>query len=304
MKVFITGVSGQLGHDVLREVQRRGCHGIGSVGRVASAGSEFIPLDITDASAVDRVFSETRPDALIHCAAWTDVDGAEDPVNRETVYRINAVGTENLARAALAVNAKMVYVSTDYISGGQGAHPMQPEDRNFVPLNWYGRTKLAGELAVSSVMSKYFIVRTAWMFGANGKNFVNTMVNLGRTHDTVCVVNDQIGTPTYTRDLARLLVDMIETEQYGYYHATNAGGYISWYDFAKEIYRQAGLFTEVIPVSTAEFRRSRAARPLNSRLDISKLAENGFQPLPDWKDALTRYLKEAKLYYGTDPCRT
>ena len=232
---------------------------------------------------------------IVHCAAWTNVDGAEDPEKKAIVHKINVEGTKNMAEAAKAVDAKIVYLSTDYVFDGQGERPWQPDDKNYAPLNYYGQTKLEGELAVSETVDKYFIVRIAWVFGLNGKNFIKTMVNVGRTHDTVRVVNDQIGTPTYTFDLARLLVDMIETDKYGYYHATNEGGYISWYDFTKEIYRQAGMDTKVIPVTTEEYGLSVAARPFNSRLDKSKLKEAGFTPLPDWKDAVARYLKEADL---------
>ena len=304
MKIFVTGVGGQLGHDVMNELARRGYEGIGSdIHPVYSGiqdGSDVtaIPyrgLDITDRDAVFAVIEEIKPDVIVHCAAWTNVDGAEDPEKKAIVHKINVEGTKNMAEAAKAVDAKIVYLSTDYVFDGQGERPWQPDDKNYAPLNYYGQTKLEGELAVSETMDKYFIVRIAWVFGLNGKNFIKTMVNVGRTHDTVRVVNDQIGTPTYTFDLARLLVDMIETDKYGYYHATNEGGYISWYDFTKEIYRQAGMDTKVIPVTTEEYGLSVAARPFNSRLDKSKLKEAGFTPLPDWKDAVARYLKEADL---------
>ena len=252
---------------------------------------EYVQLDITDHEAVQKVISDIRPDVIIHCAAWTAVDAAEDEENKPKVYAINAVGTRNIAEAARAADAKMIYISTDYVFDGQGERPWQPDDKNYAPLNVYGQTKLEGELAVSSLLTKYFIVRIAWVFGVNGKNFIKTMLRVGKSHDTVRVVNDQIGTPTYTLDLARLLVDMAETERYGYYHATNEGGYISWYDFTCEIYRQAGMNTRVLPVTTAEYGLSKAARPFNSRLDKSKLREAGFTPLPDWKDALARYLE-------------
>ena len=242
-----------------------------------------------------EVVSKIHPDVIIHCAAWTNVDGAEDAENRAKVDAVNHLGTQYLAEAARAVDAKMIYVSTDYVFNGQGTDPWQPDDKSYAPLNVYGQSKLAGELAVAGTLEKYYIVRTAWVFGLNGKNFVKTMVNVGRTHDAVRVVSDQIGTPTYTKDLARLLADMAESEKYGYYHATNEGGYISWYDFTREIYRQTGLDTKVIPVTTEEYGLSKAKRPFNSRLDKSKLIENGFRPLPDWKDALGRYLMEAKL---------
>lgn len=303
MKVFVTGVGGQLGHDVVNELAQRGHEGVGSDIQEGYSGIAdgtavttvpYIQLDITNRDAVERVIGEIRPDAIIHCAAWTAVDAAEDEENQPKVHAINAVGTQNIAEAAKAVDAKMLYLSTDYVFDGQGTRPWQPDDKNYAPLNVYGQSKLDGELAVCSTIEKYFIVRIAWVFGLNGKNFIKTMLNVGKTHPQVLVVNDQIGTPTYTLDLARLLVDMIETEKYGYYHATNdeGGQYISWYDFTKEIYRQAGMDTEVLPVTTVEYGLSKATRPFNSRLDKSKLVNEGFQPLPDWKDALTRYLKE------------
>jgi len=304
MKVFVTGVGGQLGHDVMNELAKRGYDGTGSDIKPEYSGIKddsavtvmpYVGLDITDKESVLATISEIKPDAIIHCAAWTAVDAAEDPEKKNIVHKINAEGTKNIAEVAKAVDAKMVYLSTDYVFDGQGERPWQPDDKNYAPLNYYGQTKLEGELAVSETIDKYFIVRIAWVFGLNGKNFIKTMVNVGRTHDTVRVVNDQIGTPTYCFDLARLLVDMIETEKYGYYHATNEGGYISWYDFTCEIYRQAGMDTKVVPVTTEEYGLSVAARPFNSRLDKSKLVEAGFTPLPDWKDAVSRYLKEADL---------
>lgn len=304
MKVFVTGVGGQLGHDVMNELARRGYSGIGSDIRESYSGIQdgsavtempYVPLDITDREAVIRTVKELDPDVIVHCAAWTAVDAAEDEEKKPLVYNINVNGTRNMAEAARAVDAKMVYLSTDYVFNGKGERPWEPDDKDYAPLNYYGQTKLEGELAVSELLSKYFIVRIAWVFGLNGKNFIKTMVNVGRTHDTVRVVNDQIGTPTYCFDLARLLVDMIETEKYGYYHATNEGGFISWYDFTCEIYRQAGIQAEVIPVSTEEYGLSVAARPFNSRLNKSKLTEAGFEPLPAWQDAVKRYLKEADL---------
>ena len=304
MKVFVTGVGGQLGHDVVNELAKRGHEAIGSDLAPAYSGiadgsavtkAPYVQLDITDKDAVARVFSEIRPEAVIHCAAWTAVDAAEDEDKRELVHRINAEGTSYIAEAAKAVDAKMLYLSTDYVFDGQGERPWEPDDKCYAPLNVYGQSKLDGEKAVSSTLEKYFIVRIAWVFGLNGKNFIKTMINVGKTHDTVRVVNDQVGTPTYTLDLARLLADMIESEKYGYYHATNEGGYISWYDFCKEFYRQYGLKTKVIPVTTAEYGLSKAARPFNSRLDKSKLADAGFTPLPAWQDAVARYLKEAEL---------
>ena len=301
MKVFVTGVAGQLGHDVMNELAARGLEGVGTDLAPSYSGINdgsavtrmpYVSLNITDEDAVDRVISEVKPDVIVHCAAWTAVDAAEDEENRPKVMAINVDGTRNIARAARKADAKMVYISTDYVFDGQGTEPWKPDCRDYAPLNVYGKSKLGGELAVSEILEKYFIVRIAWVFGLNGKNFIRTMLNVGRTHSEVRVVNDQIGTPTYTLDLARLLVDMIETDKYGYYHATNEGGYISWYDFTKEIYRQAGMQTRVTPVTTAEYGLSKAARPFNSRLDKSKLVENGFQPLPDWKDALHRFLVE------------
>ena len=308
MKVLVTGAGGQLGHDVIEELEKRGhiavgsdmkltpsiSKGIGTLGSVACSPG-FVKMDITDRDQVLEVLAEIRPDAVIHCAAWTDVDAAEKEENRKTVHDINVEGTENIAMAAKTVNAKMVYMSTDYVFNGKGETPWHPEDKNYAPLNYYGRTKLDGELVVARLIEKYFIVRTAWVFGLNGNNFVKTMAALGKAHDTIRVINDQIGTPTYTRDLAELITDMIETEEYGYYHATNEGGYVSWYDFACEIYCLLGMKTSIFPVTTEEYGLSAAARPMNSRLDKSKLSEAGFSPLPDWQDALRRYLKEAEL---------
>lgn len=302
MKVFVTGVCGQLGHDCVNELISRGYEAVGSdiqpiysgiADESAVTTASYVQLDITDRDAVQEKIAEIKPDAIIHCAAWTNVDGAED--KKDIVHQINAVGTQNIADAAKTVDAKMLYLSTDYVFDGQGTRPWEPDDKCYAPLNVYGQSKLDGELAVSSTLNKYFIVRIAWVFGLNGKNFIKTMINVGKTHDTVRVVNDQIGTPTYTLDLARLLVDMIETEKYGYYHATNEGGYISWYDFCEEFYEQYGLTTTVIPVTTAEYGLSVAARPFNSRLEKSKLVEAGFTPLPTWQDAVSRYLKEAQL---------
>ncbi len=304
MKIFITGVGGQLGHDVVNEAAQRGHDAVGSDITPSYSGIQdnsavvstlYVPLDITDPNAVANKIQEIKPDAIIHCAAWTAVDAAEDEENKERVHAINADGTKHIAEAAKAINAKMLYLSTDYVFDGKGERPWQPDDTCYAPLNVYGQSKLDGELAVSSILDKYFIVRIAWVFGLNGKNFIKTMINVGKSHNTVRVVNDQIGTPTYTIDLARLLVDMIETDKYGYYHATNEGGYISWYDFCCEFYRQYGLSTTVIPVSTAEYGLSKALRPFNSRLDKSKLMASGFTPLPTWQDAVSRYLKEAQL---------
>ena len=300
MKVFVTGVGGQLGHDVMNELAKRGHAGVGSdiapaysgiQGGNAVCGMPYVQLDITDGAAVSRVLNEVRPDAVIHCAAWTAVDAAEDEVNRPKVQAINVDGTRHIAEVCRALGCKLMYISTDYVFNGQGTEPWQPDCADFAPLNVYGESKLGGEEAVRALVEKYFIVRIAWVFGLNGNNFIKTMLKLGKTHDTLRVVNDQIGTPTYTLDLARLLVDMIETEKYGHYHATNEGGYISWADFAKEIFRQAGMNVNVIPVTTAEYGLSKATRPFNSRLDKGRLAENGFVPLQDWKDAVSRYIK-------------
>ena len=295
MKAFVTGVGGQLGHDVMDELAKRGYEGIGS-DILPSVGSSYpyVQLDITDASAVEKAISEVKPDVVVHCAAWTAVDAAEDEENMAKVKAINVDGTQNIANVCKKLDCKMIYISTDYVFNGQGTEPWLPDCKDYAPQNVYGQSKLDGELAVSNTLDKYFIVRIAWVFGVNGKNFIKTMLNVGKTHDEVRVVSDQIGTPTYTLDLSRLLVDMAETEKYGYYHATNEGGYISWYDFTVEIYKQAGMSTKVTPVTTAEYGLSKAARPFNSRLDKSKLVENGFKPLPTWQDALARYLKEIK----------
>ncbi len=308
MKVFVTGVGGQLGHDVMNELAKRGYEGIGSDIAPVYSGIQdgtavtsmpYVQMDITDQDSVKEVIRQAAPDAVVHCAAWTAVDAAEDEENREKVRLVNVVGTQNIADICKELDIKMLYLSTDYVFDGQGETPWQPDCKDYKPLNVYGETKLAGELAVSETLDKFFIVRIAWVFGKNGKNFIKTMINLGKTHDTLSVVNDQIGTPTYTFDLAKLLVDMIVTDKYGYYHATNEGGFISWYDFTKEIFRQACELghpeyakVTVNSVTTAQYGVSKAARPFNSRLDKSKLTENGFTPLPDWKDALNRYLKE------------
>ncbi len=309
MKILVTGVGGQLGHDVMNELSRRGHEGIGSdIQKTYSGISDgtavtslpYVQMDITDSSSVDRILTEIHPDAVIHCAAWTAVDAAEEEDKVQKVFAVNAGGTENIAKVCKKLDAKMLYLSTDYVFDGQGETPWEADCREYRPLNVYGQTKLEGELAVAGILEKYFIVRIAWVFGVNGSNFIRTMLQVGKTHDTIRVVNDQIGTPTYTDDLARLLVDMIETEKYGYYHATNEGGYISWYDFALEIFRQAAAMGEeqydsdhlrIVPVTTEEYGESKAKRPFNSRLDKSKLAANGFTPLPAWQDALKRYLE-------------
>lgn len=285
MKVLVTGVGGQLGYDVVNELKRRGHEAV---------GVDVNEMDITDETQVTEVMNAVNPDAVIHCAAWTAVDAAEEEENIEKVRAVNVNGTQNVVNECKKLGCKMIYISTDYVFDGKGIKPWQPDCKDYKPLSVYGQTKLEGELAVANALDKYFIVRIAWVFGSNGKNFVKTMLNLGKKYDTLRVVNDQIGTPTYTFDLARLLVDMAESEEYGYYHATNEGGYISWYDFACEIFKQTGYTTKVVPVSTAEYGLSKAARPFNSRLDKTKLKERGFEPLPVWKDALERYLKEIR----------
>ena len=313
MKVFVTGVAGQLGHDVMNELAERGYEGIGSDIAPEYSGVQdgtpvtvmpYVQMDITDAQAAEEKITAAAPDVVVHCAAWTAVDLAEDEDKVEKVRAINADGTKNIAAVCKKLNCKMVYISTDYVFDGQGTEAWKPDCKDYKPLNVYGKTKLEGELAVAENLTKYFIVRIAWVFGKNGKNFIKTMLNIGKTHDEIRVVNDQIGTPTYTFDLARLLADMIETEKYGYYHATNEGGYISWYDFTVEIFRQAAELghqeyakerLRVVPVTTAEYGISKAARPFNSRLDRGKIAENGFEPLPSWQDALGRYLREIEF---------
>ena len=301
MKICVTGVCGQLGHDVMNELARRGHEALGSDLAPVYSGVQdgsavctmpYEQLDITDAKAVQEWLLSAQPDAVIHCAAWTAVDAAEAPENREKVWTINAGGTRHIAQACEQLGCKMMYMSTDYVFDGQGTMPWQPDCENYAPLNVYGQTKLEGEQAVRALVGKFFIVRIAWAFGLSGNNFINTMLRLGQSHTTLRVVNDQVGTPTYTLDSARLLVDMIETEKYGIYHATNEGGYISWYDFACEIFRQADLPVTVQPVTTAEYGQSAAVRPFNSRLDKTKLMTSGFVPLPDWRDALGRYLRE------------
>lgn len=297
MKVLVTGTSGQLGYDVMMELKRRGHEAVGADRSDTEAEFEHVILDITDAKKVMQAVEEIKPDAVVHCAAWTNVDGAEAPENLEKVRAVNVEGTKNLAEACKKVDAKMVYISTDYVFNGEGERAWEPDDKNYAPINVYGQSKLDGELEVAKILDKYFIVRIAWVFGKNGKNFVRTMMEVGKKHEVVKVVDDQIGTPTYTFDLARLLVDMIETDKYGYYHATNEGGYISWADFTEEIFRQAGIDSKVERVTTEEYEKiagkTVAKRPFNSRLDKTKLVETGFEPLPTWQDALERYLGEA-----------
>lgn len=308
MKIFVTGARGQLGYDVMQELTRRGHEVIGSdIGAIAEepfSGFSYLAMDITDERLVEETIDKVRPDAVIHCAAWTAVDAAEEEQNQAVVYAVNVTGTQNIANACKKRNIKMMYLSTDYVFDGKGELPWKPDCRDFAPLNVYGKTKLEGEIAVASTLEKYFVVRIAWVFGAHGTNFVKTMLAIGKKHKSLRVVDDQIGTPTYTADLARLLLDMIETEKYGYYHATNEGGYLSWYEFAKEIFRQAAEAghteyeehnLEVLPVTTEAYGVSKAARPHNSRLDKQKLIEKGFKPLPDWRDALKRYLNEERI---------
>ena len=301
MKVFVTGVGGQLGHDCVNEAIKRGYEAVGSDIHPGYSGVDdgsavvrapYVQLDITDEKAVKETLEGIRPDAVIHCAAWTAVDAAEEGGNRDAVDRINHLGTRHLAEAAKNIDAKMLYVSTDYVFDGKGTRPWEPDDTCYAPLSVYGQSKLDGEKAVAENLSRFFIVRIAWAFGLNGKNFIKTMLNVGKTHDTVRVVDDQVGTPTYTLDLSRLLVDMVGTEKYGYYHATNEGGYISWADLAEESYKAAGMDVKVVRVTTAEYGLNKAPRPKNSRLDKTKLLEAGFQPLPDWRDAVARYVKE------------
>lgn len=301
MKVLVTGVAGQLGHDVMNKLHKRGYEGVGSDIAPQYSGvddgtavtkMDYVQMDITNSEEVTETIKKVNPDVVVHCAAWTAVDLAEESENKEKVMAINVGGTENIARVCKELDCKMVYISTDYVFDGYGTRPWEEDCKDYAPLNVYGESKLMGEKVVSLNLEKYFIVRIAWVFGVNGNNFIKTMLNVGKKFDTLKVVNDQIGTPTYTYDLSRLLVDMIETDKYGYYHATNEGGYISWYDFACEIFKQAGYKTKVNPVTTEEYGVSKARRPFNSRLNKTKLVDNGFTPLPDWKDALNRYLKE------------
>ena len=280
MKVLVTGAKGQLGYDVVKELNKRNHEAIG-------VGSDM--MDITDMASVEKIFKETKVDAVVHCAAYTSVDEAED--NKELCMKVNVEGTKNIAKACKKIDAKMIYISTDYVFDGEGEKPWEPEDE-CAPLNVYGRSKYEGELAVEKYLDKYFIVRIAWVFGINGKNFVKTMLNLGETKDEINVVNDQFGSPTYTYDLSRLLVDMLETEKYGKYHATNEG-VCTWYEFAKEIFRQAGLDMKINPVSSNEF-PAKAKRPYNSRMSKDNLEKNGFVKLPSWQNALKRYLIELK----------
>jgi len=303
MKVLVTGVNGQLGHDIINELSKRDIECVGSditpeysgiKDGSAAESAVYVRMDITDRDMVFDVIKEVRPDAVMHCAAWTAVDAAEDEENKAKVSSINAKGTGSIAEVCKSIDAKMLYISTDYVFNGEGTTPWEPDCKEYAPLNYYGQTKLEGEKAVSSILDKYFIVRIAWVFGLNGKNFIKTMLKLSETHDRLSVVDDQIGTPTYTYDLAVLLTDMIMSDKYGYYHATNEGGYISWADFAEAIMQEAGKNVVINRVTTAEYGLSKARRPFNSRLDKSKLVKCGFKPLPEWRDALARYICELK----------
>ena len=285
MIALVTGAAGQLGRDLVPELRRRGHEVL-----ACDLSGAPVSLDIVDREAVRELVQKSRPDAVLHCAAWTQVDAAEQPENRARVFAVNEAGTRNLADACRETGAKMLYLSTDYVFSGRGEEPWTPEETVFSPLNVYGESKLAGERALRERLTRFFIVRTAWVFGPQGKNFPDTMLRLSSSREALRVVSDQIGTPTYTPDLSRLLADMIETERFGVYHATNEGGYVSWADYAREIFRQAGKKTRVIPVTTEEYGESLARRPKNSRLSKEKLRAAGFSPLPPWRDALTRYL--------------
>ena len=290
MKVLVTGANGQLGWDMISELKKRGHEPIATdISDSFEQDCEYIKLDITNEKAVHGIITDTKPDAVVHCAAWTAVDAAEDEENKPKVYAINVLGTKYMAEACKEIDCKMLYISTDYVFSGEGTKPWEPDCEDFAPLNYYGETKLEGEFAVKNVLEKYYIVRTSWVFGSHGNNFVKTMLRLAETHKEVCVVNDQIGTPTYTPDLARLLADMCETDKYGVYHATNEGGYISWAEFAEEIYRVAGKDTKVIPVTTEEYGISKAKRPRNSRMSKKKLKDSGFIVASSWKQAVADY---------------
>ena len=293
MKILVTGANGQLGWDMISELKKRGHEPIATdILDSFEQECEYIKLDITDEKAVHDVITKTKPDAVVHCAAWTAVDAAEDEENKSKVYAINVLGTKYIAEACKEVDCKMIYISTDYVFSGEGTEPWEPDCEDFAPLNYYGETKLEGEFAVKRTLEKYYIVRTSWVFGSHGNNFVKTMLRLAETHKEVRVVNDQIGTPTYTPDLARLLVDMCETDKYGVYHATNEGGYISWAEFAKEIFRVAGKDTKVIPVTTEEYGESKARRPKTSKMSKERIYKNIKHQMPDWKKTLQDFIKE------------
>ncbi len=303
MKILVTGVNGQLGYDVVPQLLARGHEVIGSgtsdqgpawksAGTAVRDSYEYRRMDITIKEEVDRVMEQIHPDLVIHCAAWTAVDAAEEPENYDRVMAVNAEGTRHIAEACRRGGAAMLYISTDYVFDGQGTEPWRADCEDFAPLNIYGRSKLEGEQAVRELLERYYIVRIAWVFGIHGGNFIKTMLRLGETHPALRVVSDQIGTPTYTKDLAGLLADLAESGRYGIYHATNEGGFISWYDLAVEIFRRSGQNVRVVPVTTEEYGISKAARPFNSRLDKSRLTEQGFQRLPEWKDALDRFMQE------------
>ncbi len=297
MRILVTGANGQLGHDVVKEALKRGFEVVGTGSRDKEnrpIDSNYIQLDIKDRDAVFSVIEKVRPDIVIHCAAWTNVDMAEKKENRDKVYAVNHLGTKHIAEACRKIDAKILYISTDYVFSGHGDKPYPSDCDVFLPLNVYGDSKLQGENEIREMLKKYFIIRTSWVYGINGNNFIKTMLNLSKNHNEIQVVNDQIGRPTYTKDLAELIVEMINTDKYGTYNATNEGDYISWYDFAVEIFKTADIEIKVNPVSTEKYGSSTARRPLNSRLDTSKLKDNGFTPLPDWKDGLKRYMEELK----------
>ncbi|MBQ7999940.1 MAG: dTDP-4-dehydrorhamnose reductase [Ruminococcus sp.] len=287
MKVLVTGASGQLGQDVILQLREDGHTAIGT-----DINDEFLPMDITDIDKVHNTLHSINPDAVIHCAAWTAVDSAEDLENQKKVFDINHKGTENIATVCKELDIKLLYTSTDYVFNGEGTTPWDADCDNYAPVNIYGKSKLHGELAVSSTLTKFFIVRIQWVYGAGGKNFIKTMLNVGKRYECVKVVNDQIGSPTYTKDLARLFSEMIVTDKYGYYHARNEGNFVSWYDLTCKLYKLLDYSTKIVPVTTEEYGLSNARRPKNSRLDTSKLAQYGFTPLPDWEDAVERYIKE------------
>lgn len=296
MKILVTGAGGQLGYDTIHVLKEKGHCVIASDILDSITGTDnccqYVKADITDKSAVYALINEVVPDAVIHCAAWTAVDAAEEKENEDKVFAVNETATRYIAEACKEIDCKLIYISTDYVFGNNSDTPREADCKDFAPLNIYGKSKLAGEKAVCSTLQKFFIIRISWVFGINGNNFIKTMLNLSKKYTTLRVVNDQVGSPTYTADLAILIAEMIESEKYGYYHATNQGEYISWYEFAKEIFRTANIPMNLIPVTTEEYGVSKAERPKNSRLDKAKLVEAGFSPLPSWQDAVTRYIKE------------